>query len=368
MRISSITTSAVHVNHRGDWLFVHVQTDEGIAGVGEASHSGSDVETAALIRALEGKLKGRNALALEEIWDGMRKDAQSRSDFCALSGIEMALWEIRGKAEGKPVCELLGEPLRKEIKLYANINRCTVDRSPEGFARNALAAAEEGFPAIKLAPFDEVTWKSQTIRKNEEQSAFGLQRVRRVCEAVRPGAEVFVDCHSRFHPDTAIRVAEQLHEMGVTWFEQPVPESDPDEFSRVKENSPIRIAGGEEANVRQTYRPLFERNGFDILMPDVKHIGGIGELKMTAEMANERNLLVAPHGPSGPVSIAAGAHAMSIVKNFMILEYPFGEIPWRKDLTNPPEEIKKGHLILSDRPGLGLELDRKTVSEHPAGF
>lgn len=302
---------------------------------------------------------GRDPCAIEELRLVIRKAVPTPTE--VVSAIEQALWDLAGKAAGNPIYRLLGAHELKPVPLYANINRATVDRTPPGFAANAVAAASEGFRAIKLAPFDEVRRDQEDSALKVEHAAMGIARVREVCDAVRPHAEVYVDCHQRFDFGAALEVARALHDLGVTWFEQPLDETVPEQLVRLCELSPIPLAGGENLRSLHTARALIAHRPYPIFMPDVKRIGGILEMKEAADVAAKHGMTTAPHCPSGPISVAASAHSMLAMEDCRVLEFPWGEIPWRKELIRPAEQVLNGNLILSDRPGLGAELNRELV-------
>ena len=360
MVITGIDIDAVHVNHRGDWLFVHVNTDEGIRGLGELRPGKAYEGAVGAVRALEERLMGLDPRRIREICHTCSQGSPSRDEVCALSAVEEALWDLLGKSLGVPLHALFGGAVRDSIRLYANINRATTDRTPEGFARNAAAAVAEGFDAVKLAPFDGMTRAVDTALEAEG----GIACMRAVREAIGPDVDLLVDCHSRFTVKGALEVADALHDLDLFWYEQPTPETDLDDVIRIKEHCGIPIAGGEQRVFSSDFREVMARGAMDMVMPDVGIVGGIGELKKVADMAEAWGVATAPHGPFGPVELAAGIQAMAAQPGFLILEFAWGEAPWRSDLTLPPERIENGRVILSDRPGLGLELNPEVVDAH----
>ena len=360
MRIIGFDLDAVHVNHRGDWIFVHVNTDEEIRGIGELRAGVDYGGRIRAIRQMEAIMVGRDPRQIEQIvWEFTQAEID-RDRICALSAIEQALWDILGKALGVPVYSLLGGPCREEIRLYANINRATTDRTPEGFARNAAAAVAEGFDAVKLAPFDGMR---SAIDSGEDAEA-GIACMRAVRKAIGPDVDLLIDCHSHFTVKGALEVARALRDLNLFWFEQPTPEADLDGFIEVKERCGLPVAGGEQRMLRRGFWEVLERKAMDMVMPDVTVVGGIGELRKVAQMAEAWDIPTAPHGPFGPVAIAAGVQAMASQPGFLILEFGWGEVPWRSDLTIPQERIENGRITLSDRPGLGVELNPEMVEAH----
>ncbi len=358
MKITGVELDAVHVNHRGDWIFVHVLTDEGLRGLGELRAGRNYEDGVAAVRELADQIKGRDPRQIEQLVAAFKSPNQNR--ICALSAIEQALWDILGKVLDAPVYTLLGGRCREEIRLYANINRATIDRTPQGFAKNAAAAVEQGFDAVKLAPFDGLPRAVDSAREAQQ----GITCMRAVRDAIGPDIDLLVDCHSHFTVKGALEVADAMRNLNLFWFEQPTPESDMAGCVAVKEQCGLRIAGGEGRALRQGFTEVFEQRSMHVVMPDVKIVGGIGELKKVGDMAAGWGIPTAPHGPSGPVSIAAGVHAMLTLPEFLILEYGWGEVPWRHELISPPEAIRHGRIRVNNRPGLGVELNSKVVDAH----
>ena len=358
MKITGVALDAVHVNHRGDWVFVHVLTDEGIQGLGELRAGKNYGQQVAAVRELGIQLTGQNPLNTERIVSEFKSSESHR--ICALSAIEQALWDILGKVLEVPVHTLLGGACREDIRLYANINRATTDRTPEGFAQNADAAVAQGFDAVKLAPFDGLPRAVNSARDAQQ----GIACIQAVRDAIGPELDLLVDCHSHFTVKGALEVADALSHLNLFWFEQPVPESDMEGCVAVKEQCGLRVAGGEGRALREGFTEVFERASMHVIMPDVKIVGGISELKKVADMAAAWGIPTAPHGPSGPVTIAAGVEAMLTHPEFLILEYGWGEVNWRHELILPHETIQRGRIRSNDQPGLGVALNPDVVDAH----
>ncbi|MGH2557908.1 MAG: mandelate racemase/muconate lactonizing enzyme family protein [Thermomicrobiales bacterium] len=370
MQITGLDVVRVGVNHRGDWLFVRLLTDEGLTGLGEASHGGSDPERDAIVTAILEQqclplLRGRDPRAVVPAVAALQRIARGFAAATAISACEQALWDLAGQAAGQPVYRLLGGPTRERIPLYANINRATVERTPEGFAQCAAAAASEGFAAIKCAPFDGMERHRVHDRDQRERIRHGLACVAAVRDAVGPAVDVLVDCHSHFDLPTAVEVAEQLHALGVTWFEEPLPTADLDALTRLRSLVPgMEAIGGEELYGIEGFWPYLATGIWDLVMPDVKHCGGIAALLAIAHVATARGIGVAPHNPSGPVAMAASAHATAALPHVRALEYAWGEVPWRADLLSPRECILDGEFVLPSTPGLGVTLNEDVVAAH----
>jgi len=224
----------------------------------------------------------------------------------------------------------------------------------------------EGFTAIKLAPFDEVRGPAHVRTGPRAAWVPGVERVRAVRAAIGPAVELAVDCHGRFDLAEALAVAQALEECDLFWCEEPVPHTCIDDLSRITELVPMATASAESVYSVEGFAPFLTRRVVDVIMPDVKHDGGLMETARIAGAARAAGILVAPHNPAGPVSTAATAQVASTLSNLLILEYAWGEVDWRADLLEPAERIEDGHLLLPDGPGLGHRLNPEVVAAHRA--
>jgi galactonate dehydratase len=371
MKIADVRVLGVRVNHRGNWVFVEVETDDGIVGLGEASQSGDDAALAFLIRrSLRPKLLGRDPSSVEAIWRDLASrpaggTIDGRLEATALSAVEQALWDVNGRALGVPVHRLLGGAVREQIRLYANVNRHVTDRAPAGFARAARAAVAGGFTAVKLAPFDGVHWAQRDRAEAGALLARGIERVAAVREAVGPEVELMVDCHERLNLEMALGVARDFERLGVVWFEDPTePTDDLDGLRALRRATDLPLVTGERLFGRAAFWPLLRSGAVGTIMPDVKHCGGLWEGKKIAAMAEAARVMVSPHNPSGPIATLASAHLAATLPNFSRLEYAWGEVPWRAALTRPAEAVVGGELPVPQAPGLGATLDPAVLEAH----
>ena len=361
MKITGIEIETVHVTERVDWTFVQIDTDKGIRGLGELNPSVRKADGLGTVRQMADALIGRDPRQIEKLNALFDSTSLDRIGFRVLSALDQALWDILGKSLDAPVHALLGGACRDEIRLYANINRATRgDRSPEAFARNAATAVADGFDAVKLAPFDGL---DRGIDRAED-AANGIACMQAVRQAIGPDVDLLVDCHSHFTAQGALAVADALTDLNLYWFEEPVPDADIAGYLEVKARSGLSIAGGESRMHRKGFWQACNEQILDIAMPDVTIVGGISELSKVAAMAEARDIRTAPHGPFGPITTAASVQVMAAHPAFAILEYAWGEVPWRHDLVLPAEEINNGRIALSQKPGLGVELNPEIVAEH----
>ncbi|MEM7534403.1 MAG: mandelate racemase/muconate lactonizing enzyme family protein [Chloroflexota bacterium] len=364
MKITNIEPLILHVNHRGDWLFVLVHTDKNITGIGEASHNGNDALAVAMLAQWNEKLVGQDPRQIRRIWESLTKLGQGRVIQTALSGLEQALWDVLGQHLGVPIHMLLGGAVHERLRLYANINRHVRERTPEGFARAAKQAVAEGFTAIKLAPFDELKAPNHIRTGPKAAWRSGVARVEAVRAAIGDEVELAVDCHSRMDESEAIIVGQALSDCNLFWLEEPVHHTQTDSLTRLTQALPMPTASAESVYRLEGFQPFLTDHVVDAIMPDIKHTGGVMETKYIAEAARMSKILVAPHNPSGPVASAVTAQVVSTASNFYILEHAWGEVDWRADLLDPPERIENGELVVSTLPGMGHRLNPDVVAEH----
>lgn len=366
IRVHEIAVTRRPVNHRGDWIFVALTDAAGHVGYGEASHSGDDAATTALLEGpLSDPIRAHAWVDPAAAWAILDAAAPAgtarRVAATAASSVEQALWDLRAQADGLRLAELLasrnGVSPANVVPLYANINRATVDRTPEGFVANAARAVAEGFRIVKLAPFDEVGYDT-SIADRRRLAEPGLARVAAVRAAVGSDIRVLVDCHWRFDGPTALDVARSLADLGVGWMEDPVPYEDgPEGVAAVRRAAPLPIATGERLISAAAFEPFLAAEAADFYLPDVKHIGGIGELLALARLSADRGVRITPHNPSGPISTLASTSALASVPHAAPLEFAWGEVAWRPSVLDPPERIDGGALVLpTGRPGLGAQL------------
>lgn len=374
--VTKIKVHRVKVNQRGSWYFVELISDKGLSGFGEASHAfggfsgeGDKSLHAALSYFFE-LVKGESPFNIEQFRQrGWNRAIQSKISGTAFSGIEQALWDLKGKALSVPVYELLGGKLRDTVKVYANINRANNDKENSGhrsvanFQRNAEEAMKNGFKAVKLAPFDEMAPLTSSVSKLKADIDYAVNCIETIRQTIGNDVQLLIDVHSHLNRDLAIETAKRLEPYNLYWFEEPVnPEKFVQQTKEIKDNITQNLAGGESIFGVEGFAPLLKENALSIIMPDVKHCGGLQELKNIASIATALGgVSVAPHNPSGPVATAASAHLCANIPNFSILELAHGEVPWRAQLLSPPEQFVNGNIVVSDNPGFGFTLNKKLM-------
>lgn len=377
--INGISLHVVKVNQRGNWYFIELKTNKGITGLGECSHAlpGTAVQNATAVQKelniFYNLIKHESPFNIEQYRQRGFGKADTKIRRTVFSGIEQALWDIKGKALNVPVHTLLGGSLRDKIRVYANINRATNERDSNGrrpvasFQRNAVSALQQGFTAVKLAPFDEMRTLEKTSPKQiEEDIQHGINCIEGVRATIGKEIDLLIDVHSHLNLNLSVETAKKIEKANLFWFEEPVnPLKYPEETKLIKESITQTLAGGEAIFGRAEYAKLINSKALGVIMPDVKHCGGILELKYIAAAADAvGNIKVAPHNPSGPIATAASVSVCAGLSNFVILEYAFGEVLWSNDLVFPREEFINGHIPVSDRPGLGIVLNKKIMNMH----
>jgi galactonate dehydratase len=344
--------------------FVVVRTDEGVEGVGEVRMIN---ETEALLgylaEAVPAHVLGTDPFEIEALIQRLWRREYARAGQVAMSALavlEIACWDIVGKALDQPVSRLLGGPVRERIKAYAN-GWYTVERTPEEFGDAARRAVGKGYRAIKLDPFGSGTWE---LEPHERTRAIEL--VEAVRDVVGPDVEILVEMHGRFTPAQAVAIARELERFRPSWIEEPVPPENLAALRKVADQVTIPVATGERIHARDEFRELFELQAADVVQPDPTMCGGILETRRISAWAESYYVLVAPHNVGGPVSTAAALHLAAVTPNFKIQEHfnDFGD-PYVKAAAPGNPEVVEGFFALPQGPGLGVTLDEDVIAEHP---
>ena len=371
LRVTGLDFLPVRATARTVWLFVRLRTDAGLTGLGEASDAfgfaNTTADNAATMRVqlqvFFKMIEGRSPLDIEAYRQQGRPLARSGLVAAtAFSAIEQAMYDLAGKALEVPTYTLFGGKVRNTLPVYANINRATNPRTAAGFASAAVRATRDGFRAIKAAPFDGFPAPGSPVKEIEAAVDAGIAAVVAMREAVGADIEIMIDCHSFFDIDQAVRVAMRLEPQNLAWYEEPVAPERVNETLEIKRRIRQPMAGGEVLFGVSGFAPLVERRAVDVIMPDVKHCGGLLELTHIAAMAAGQGIKVAPHNPSGPVSTAASLQVCGM-DNVNFLELQYGEVEWRSEVLSPPERFIDGTIAVPDRPGFGVELNEDVIRQ-----
>ena len=348
---------------RTNFVFVKLYTDDGIDGVGEATLEWKTLTIVAALEELERVLVGRNPFEVDAIIEQLHRDSYWRTGAVfrtALGAIEAALLDIKGKALGVPVYELLGGKYRDRVKCYAN-HWFFGATTPAEYAVNARNAVEKmGYRALKWDPFENASLEMDRALFNRS-----VEVVAAVREAVGPDVDLMLDVHGRFNVPTAIKMCQAMAPFDLAWIEEPVPPEAIDALADVRAHSPVPIAAGERGFEPKWFLEALDKKAVDILQPDVSHAGGMGETKRIAHLAHWHMIPVAPHNPVGPVMNAMTLHASVAMPNFTIFETVSIDVPWRKELVNETLVFDSGDILAPTAPGLGVELNEEAFAGHP---
>ncbi len=374
LRVTGFELLPVRATERTVWLLVRLQTDAGLTGVGEASDAFGFANTTkedaaqmeSALRQFFGMIEGRSPLDIEAYRAAGRGAARAGGlvTATAYSALEQALWDLAGQALQVPTYTLFGGSLRDRLLVYANINRATQPRTPAGFAATARRAFDDGFRAMKAAPFDGFPAPGSPAAEIQKAVDQGIAALEAMRAAVGPDVQLMVDAHSNFDVALARKVAQRLEPVNLTWYEEPVPPERVAQTAEIHSSIQQPMAGGELLFGVEGFTPLCAGPAIDVIMPDVKHCGGLLEMTHIAAMAAAHNVAVAPHNPSGPVSTAASVQMGATIPNLRILELQWGEVPWRGELLDPPERFEEGSIQVPDRPGFGIRLNDALVKDH----
>lgn len=361
MKIRSVRTFVVDC-FRTNWVFVKVETDEGLHGIGEGTLEYKENALVGAIADLEHALIGRDPFDTESILHENYRNAYWRGGavlMSALSAVDMALWDIKGKALGVPVWKLIGGKCREGVPCYAN---CWFSgaREPEEFADKARAAVARGFRGLKWDPFG----------KNYRQlppEAFrkAMKCIAAVKEATDGMAEILIECHGRFDVPTALRVCHALSEFDPFWVEEPVIPDTMRALADVRSRVDVPIACGERLFTTQQILDAIELRACDYLQPDSSHAGGITEMKKIAGICDAHHIPFCAHNPSGPVANAVTLALGVSTPSYCIHETLFNDVPWRSEVVDEDVRFENGLMYPSNRPGLGIEVDEEAMRAHP---
>jgi galactonate dehydratase len=357
--IVRVASHLLRATARSVWILAEVETADGLVGLGEASLHFSETLVDQAVRDLGEALVGRDVpAALKALGPVPCEDLVHISARCAL---DQALHDIEARRRGVPITRLFTDAPAPGLEVYANINRRTRDRAPEGFAASARHAVARGFSAVKIAPFDDVRPDLDALGAAPLLAA-GFARMAAVREALGPGRPLLVDCHWRLSPRMLDPVLNACVASGVTWLETPYPE-DMDRLADIRAARGaanalgISLAGGELNTGAEGFEPLIAAGCYDILMPDMKYVGGYRAFMVVSQAAARAGVLISPHNPTGPVCHAHSVQAAAAIHNFMILEMQFDETPQFEaivegDLPMPLD----GRLTTPSGAGLSLRL------------
>ncbi len=381
MKITSITPWLVKVEGTfwGEYFFVEVQTDEGITGWGEITTTTlvANRAVAGIINGLNDLLVGEDPTRIERIWHKVFRSFTYMGSRGAtshvVSGIDIALWDIRGKQLGKPIYELLGGKVRDDIALYTHPDQkgWNDENWRERVEEEVRKIVDSGHTAMKFDPFPHL--ENPKSRNDGYLDGAMSRKGQRIADEITaaarefagPDIEILIDAHGRFNVPTAIRLCNSLEDAGqIDWFEEPVPVESYHALDQVREKVEVPISIGERLHTRWEFVQVFENKLADYIMPDVTWTGGITELKKISAQAETYYIPVSPHDASGPINVLAGAHVMMTVPNFYRVETANADLTKYNEFIQAPLDNSNGTLKMPDAPGLGIEFNMDYMNAH----
>ncbi|TFL16358.1 mandelate racemase/muconate lactonizing enzyme family protein [Jannaschia formosa] len=367
--IRSIRPRLVDVSNKTTWTFVEVETEDGLIGTGEATVNGHADALASLALRADKLLAGVPATRISGAVATVSMALDSFTGRAVSCAVEQALWDIAAQRAEQPLHTLLGGAMRETVPIYANINRAPAERSGKSFAQAARNAVEAGYRYIKMAPFDEVDYREYPLSGPAAMQP-GLDRLAAAREELGSDAALMVDAHWRFDEASAMRLIAAAAELELIWVECPVPET-PDAIKSIRRlraeanRRGMWLAGCERETSLERLLPYLQGGCYDVIMPDVKYVGGLTDLLTASRMAAAFSTRVAPHNPTGPVCHMASLHASAAAPadGFLMLEHQLGESPLFFDAVDgiipAVTGLADGACTLPEAPGLGIAIRKE---------
>jgi galactonate dehydratase len=368
MKITAVRTVVVNAEMR-NWVFVKVETDQaGLFGWGEGS---LEWKTRAVVGAVEDfapMVIGEDPSRIEHLYQKLYRQSFWRLGvigMSAISAIEQALWDIKGKLLGVPVYELLGGRVRDKVRMYTHLGGGDMRAVYETFDTAPLIdlaqkVVARGYTAVKVVfvPYSEPLEGIGKVRRFAEL-------MRRLREAVGDDIDIMIDFHGRTYPAMAIQYINAVEEFRPFLCEEPVPPENVEGLVEVREAVRVPIATGERLVGRHQFKPIFEARACHVIQPDLCHCGGLLEARKIAAMAETYQMGVAPHNPLGPVANAVALQFALSTPNFLIQEDMLSDVPWRWDVVKSSLQTENGYWLPTNAPGLGIEVDEAAAKKHP---
>jgi galactonate dehydratase len=362
MKIVQVDTYLTHAGLR-NYLFVELTTDNGLTGVGEASLEWQERAVECLIQDwVTDRIVGTNPFDVEATIGNLIRDQYQggATVLTAISGVEIALWDLIGKACGQPVYQLLGGQARDRLRSYAN-GWYGGAATPEQFAVRAQEVCRRGYDAMKFDPFG-VAWKTMSQSEMVEAE----QIVAAVRDSVGPDVELMIEVHGRLSCQCAIEMGHRLEPYRPAWYEEPVTPHDLDLLLQVKQSLPFPVAAGERLYMLEEFARLTTLRASDVVQLDLAHCGGLWIGKKIAALAQAHDMQLAPHCSIGPVALCAALHFGWSTPNVLIQEnFAEFDVPWRNEFVGGWNPCRPGDFALPTGPGLGIELNKAACAAHP---
>ena len=360
MKITDVRTVVVG-NPWKNWIFVVVETDAGITGLGEATGGLSTQPTVAAIEEVKHLVIGKDPRRIHTIWNDLYLAGFLRVSK-EMAGIEMACWDITARALGVPVHALLGGKMRDSVRVYAN-GWYSGDRTPEGFADRAKVVTGKGYTALKFDPFGTAYL---TMSKKESKEAEAL--VAAVRDAVGPDVDILIEAHDRFSVGQAIEIGNWLAKYEVTWFETPVYSTDVGALVEVARRVPVRVIAGERMHDLHEFAQFLATNVTDVINPEPLGVGGVFRSVQIAGLARAHHAQVAFHNAESPLKTSIALQIDAVTPNVFIQEC-FDDFlePWVTDVLQGFPRVRDGEIEIPEGPGYGVTLNEEEAVKHPYG-
>ncbi|MFN8486701.1 MAG: galactonate dehydratase [Caldilineaceae bacterium] len=371
MKITNIKTVVVNAEMR-NWVFIKVETDQqGLYGWGEASLEWKTRAVCGAVEDFAPMLLGEDPTRIEFLYQKMYRQSFWRMGvigMSAISGVEQALWDIRGKVLNQPVYNLLGGMVRDRVRMYTHLGGGDMKAVYETqqstdhklFSDRALEVVGKGYNAVKVLITPPTESLNSIAAYRYAEGAMAAIR-----EAVGNDVDIMIDCHGRHSLANAIEFCRVLAPYRPYFIEEPVPPENVATLAEVRRASPVPIATGERLVTRYEFREIFEQQAANVIQPDLCHCGGLWEAKKIAAMAETYYMGVAPHNPLGPVANAAALHFALSTPNFLIQEDMLTDVPWRWEVVQHSLRTENGHWLPTNAPGLGIEVNEAAAAKHP---
>ena len=360
MKIADVRTVVVG-NPWKNWIFIVIETDEGLIGVGEATGGSETQPRVAAIEEIKHLVIGMDPRNVHEIFHKLYLTAFIRVT-PAIAGIEMACWDILGKSLGVPAHRLLGGKVRDNVRVYAN-GWYSGDRTPAGFAEKASEVVAKGYTALKFDPFGDAHMQLSRRDTREAKALVGAVR-----DAVGEDVDILIEAHDRFSTYAAIEIGNWLKDYEVTWFETPVLSTDISALVEVARRVPVRVIAGERMHALHEFGEFLSHNVTDVINPEPLGVGGIWRSLQIAGIAEAHHAEIALHNAESPFKTMVALHIDAVTPNVFIQEC-FDDFlePWVSDVLTGFVRVKDGHLEMPDAPGIGVELNEEEAKKHPYG-
>lgn len=372
MRITDVKTYRISVPPKPDWsrhwLIVEIETDEGLTGIGDATNWPMAEVVDAAVHRLSQEIIGEDPANIEYLWHKLYRLSNyigvSGAVVTAISGLDIALWDLLGKRLNAPVYSLLGGACRESVPVYANYWNHDLPPTPQAYADRAAEVVNSGYKGLKFMPFLDLGWigsLDRTVSKRQLHDAVDL--VSAVRDAIGPEIDLYIEAGGKLSPYSFVPFAEAVKRFDISFIEEPLPPENIESLAALCSKSPIPIAVGERIYTHYGARRFLELNAVSLIQPDVVRTGGLTATRKIAAMADAYYVPVSPHNPNSPVSTVASAHIGLSTPNFHNLEYLVHDSPLREELITPTVLPVNGEITVPNRPGLGIELNRELIQE-----